>query len=400
MKNKRIYRLLPFVLIAALPCLISLKDGGLHEEDDAQKSLIHAKDPHKQVMSSSVSERQNITFILGEDEVGAAPYYSLAYDYYTTNKEARTEFMNTSCRSLAEVRDYLKNNPPANGKPWGIVNLISHGNEWYGMSVPVEPGSKRSSTERLKEYVNDGKFEPVSDAVLDDSSEIYLHGCGLGNDEGLLRIIAKAFGGRGDRPIVLASKMKEYYFSVPGTDHNLHTQLYFAKTWSVYYKFKKRPDQEKLIKEFRKTYQNENINWEEALTYTNPGVPGDVFHYTINIPVHYTAFYDDKKGHPDISNQDRVVEFVSKQKELVKIVGKSGIPLNKFTWNSQRIYVEDGKGNKNPAIKLTGWTTVLCAVKPLVENDETPFFPGKTDEEYFGRVKRDISARGNGHLGK
>jgi hypothetical protein len=399
MKTKRIYRLLPFILIAALPFIISLKNGSLNEDDQPTKKVDRVEDPHQPVMSSP---RQNITFILGEDEVGAAPYYSLAYDYYSTNKEARTEFMNTSCRSLAEVRDYLKNNSPANGKPWGIVNLISHGNEWYGMSVPVEPGSKRSSTERLKEYVDEGKFEAVSDAILDDESEIYLHGCGLGNDEGLLKMLSKAFGGKKERPIVVASKMKEYYFSVRSSDRTIHSQLYFAKTWSVYYKFKKRPDQDVLLKEFQKTYPNENIHWEEALNYTNPGAPGDLFHYTINIPINHVAYYNINNGHPDISTQDKVVKFVSKQKELVKIVARSGIPLDKFTWNSQRIYVEDENGNKNPAIKLKGWTTVLCLVKPiLVENSsvkDQPFFPEKTDRAYFGRVKRDVSAKGNAHL--
>ena len=156
MKTKRVYRIVIVLAIIAVSLIFFLSRNG--RSSQAQSENKKNMESNSKPVYSGNSKRQNITFILGEDKKESTPYYSLALDYYSNDKFARTEYINNSCRSLSEVRDYLRNNPPGNGLPWGIVNLISHGNEWYGMSVPVAPGSKRSSTERITEYVNDGKF--------------------------------------------------------------------------------------------------------------------------------------------------------------------------------------------------------------------------------------------------
>jgi len=336
------------------------------------------------------SKRESITFILGEDKKGSTPYYSLAFDYYTSDKSTHTEKIITTCRSLTEVRDYLRQNPPANGLPWGLVNLVSHGNEWFGMSVPVAPGSKRSSTERITEYVNTGKFASLSDSLIDDSTEIYLHGCGLGKDHDLLKIIAKAFGGTGKRPVVRASKLKEYYSSLHNGEKVLKSQLYFAKTWNVYYKYKCRPDDSLLRKEFRELYPNDSIDWDAALSHTNSLIPGDVFHYTINVPVYYTAQYSSPDSLPDLSNEKKKIKWISGQKTLTDIIAKSKIPVEKFKWSTQKVFIADEKNIKKPAINVSGMCTVLCIVKPLLQeksilaDKDKPYFPAKSDTAYFG----------------
>lgn len=336
------------------------------------------------------STRQNITFILGEDRPGGTPYYSLAVRYYTTNENAKTEFIITHCKSLLEVRNYLAFNPPTNGNPWGIVNLISHGNEWSGMSVPIAPDAKRSSSKRIHEYISEGKFPCVSDEILDNSSELFLHGCGLGNDQELLLAIADAFGGDGEKPNVIASRLKEYYFQ-NGSDNSI--QLYYAQTWSTSYKFKKRPEFNLLVDEFKQTFSNESINWNDALKYANPISPTDVFHYTINVPVYYDAIYDLESGHPNISTQDEVVKFVKKQNGLKELVQKSNLLIDRFIWNSQRIYIKDELGKSKPAIKLNGWTTVISVVKPLYKQNDNkiePYYPTKHDTTYFGYINKSI----------
>jgi hypothetical protein len=339
--------------------------------------------------SRDKSNRESITFILGEDEPERAPYYALAFDYYKSDKEARTEYIDTTCKSLTEVRDYLKDNPPGNGRPWGLINLVSHGNEYYGMSVPVAPGSKRSSTERLTEYVHNGEFESLSDSLVDDSTEIFLHGCGLGKDQDLLKIVARAFGGEKKQPAVRASKLKEYYSSVSNSGQVLRSQLFYANTWSVYYKFKERPDDDELLKEFTENYPGENIDWASALTRTSSIVPGDLFHYTINVSVYYAIQYKSTDTLPDLSTQAKKLKWVQSQNKLLKILSKSKIPAEKFKWTTQKAYGE-GKNKNNPLIHISGWCTVLCVVKPLVteQNDiaytALPFLPPMNDTTYFG----------------
>lgn len=333
--------------------------------------------------------RMSITFILGEDKKESKPYYALAFDYYKSDKIARTEYIIDTCRSLKSVRDYLNDNPPANGRPWGLINLVSHGNEWYGMSVPVAPNSKRSTTERIEEYINNGKFTPVTDSLVDDSTEVFLHGCGLGNDSDLLKIISKAFGGNDKRPVVTASKLKEYYFSIRNSDRVLKSQLYYAKTWEVYYKFKNKPGDNELISEFQKKYPSDTVNWSAAIKNTDPSTPGDMFYYTINVPVYYMKQYNSADSLPILSTEEKKIKWINSQKTLMDIIRKSKIPVEKFKWTTQKIYVADEKGKNKPAIHVTGWCTVLCVVKPLIANNmaankTTPFCPVKTDTTYFG----------------
>lgn len=381
-----IYRIL-ITLLIAVPLFVSL---GLSDKKNAEVSVKENKEIKSTVITSGDSQRESITFILGEDKKDSKPYYSLAFDYYKTDKSARTEYIINSCRSLSEVRDYLRNNPPGNGQPWGLINLVSHGNEWYGMSVPVTPESKRSSTERITEFVNTGKFASLSDSLVDDSTEIFLHGCGLGNDKGLLKIVAKAFGGNGKRPVVRASKLKEYYSSVRNTDEVLTSQLFYARTWSVYYKMKEKPDDDFLNQEFLKTFPDEKINWNAALSRTNPVTPGDVFHYTINVPVYYMKQYNSTDSLPDLSTEEKKIKWLALQKTLTDIIAKSKIPMDKFKWTIRKIYVKDAKKGNQPAISVTGWCTVLCVVKPLVTEKNsstciaTPYCPALSDTTYFG----------------
>jgi len=387
MKAKRIYRILAVIALITVPMVFSLSraDKNIAEQNNSKMNNNQSKS-----FFAEDSNRESITFILGEDQKDSKPYYSLAFDYYKTDKFARTEYIVNSCRSLSEVRDYLRDNPPGNGQPWGLINLVSHGNEWYGMSVSVTPESKRSSTERITEFVNTGKFAALSDSLVDDSTEIFLHGCGLGNDKGLLKIVAKAFGGKGKRPIVRASKLKEYYSSVRNADAILTSQLFYAKTWSVYYKMKERPDDEMLTQEFLKLFPNEKINWSAALTHTNPVTPGDVFHYTINVPVYYMKQYKSVDSLPDLSTEEKKISWINSQKVLNDIIAKSKIPVDKFKWTTKKIYIEDENKKKKPAISVTGWCTVLCVVKPLITEknsatcDATPYLPSKSDTIYFG----------------
>lgn len=387
MKTQRIYRTGLIIVLIALP-LVFFFSRTIRKNINLLTSMdevIQSKDT-----PFFDNGRKSITFILGEDKKESKPYYALASDYYKTDKSARTEYIIDTCRSLTAVRDYLRDNPSGNGRPWGLINLVTHGNEWYGMSVPVAPGSKRSTTERIAEFVNAGNFEAVPDSLLDDSSEIFLHGCGLGKDHELLESVSKAFGGDGKRPVVRASKLKEYYSSIRNSDKVLKSQLFYAETWDVYYKFKNKPSDENLEQEFKKLYPDVTINWADAMSRTNPADPGDVFYYTINVPVYYMKPYNNSDSLPDLSTEEKKIKWISSQKTLANIISKSKIPVDKFKWTTSKIFVKDDNNKKKPAIHVTGWCTVLCVVKPLITEkniaacDATPFYPVKNDTTYFG----------------
>ncbi len=141
--------------------------------------------------------------------------------------------------------------------------------------------------------------------MIDDSTEIFLHGCGPGNDHELLKIVSKAFGGNDKRPVVTASKLKEYYSSIRNSDKVLKNQLFYAETWDVYYKFKNKPGNKELKQEFEKLYPNVTINWDNALSRTSPVAPRGVYYYTINVPVFYMKQYDTGDSLPDLSTEEK-----------------------------------------------------------------------------------------------
>jgi hypothetical protein len=118
-----------------------------------------------------------------------------------------------------------------------------------------------------------------------------------------------------------------------------------------------------------------------------------VFYYTINIPLHYQAQFKSADSLPDLSTNEKKEKWISRQKPLADIITKSKIPVDKFKWTTQKIYAVDEKKVKRPAINVTGWSTVLCVVKPLIakQNSKTydvvPFLPAKSDTTYFGMEK-------------
>ena len=84
--------------------------------------------------------REGVTFIMGEDRNQDNRFYQAATDYYATDSSVRTEHLERNLRCLADVRDYLANHRPANDRPWGVMNIVTHSYEWSGLSVPVREG--------------------------------------------------------------------------------------------------------------------------------------------------------------------------------------------------------------------------------------------------------------------
>jgi len=134
--------------------------------------------------------REGITFILGEDRERDNPFYAEAETYYRHSFKDRTEHLITTCRSMQEVREYLVSYPPSNHRPWGLINLVSHGNQWIGLSVRLIPGGKRTSESSIRKALGEDLFLPLPDSIIDNHSTIYVHGCAVGKNIELLGAMA------------------------------------------------------------------------------------------------------------------------------------------------------------------------------------------------------------------
>lgn len=329
-----------------------------------------AINPITAILNENTVSRESITFILGEDREEDNPYYAEAINYYLFNEEGRTEYLVTECRSLLEVRNYLCDNPPSNKQPWGLINLVSHGNQWMGLSAKVTPDSKRASTEIVNEYINNGLFPEIPDSLLDGDSELYIHGCGIGKNKLLVQAIQKAFGGNKNLPAISASELYEYYTSVKYNGVIQQSERYLAKTWSVSYKMGYKPSDAQLCRQFNALYPDITIDWQDALSREQPRWTGDSYHYTFEVPVKWIIPYPDRDSMPDVSSKELQLNWLRKQENICSMLNKIDIPIEKFNWWFRTVYVNNEDGTRSPAIWVKGYCTILIIIQPELNNNE------------------------------
>jgi len=338
---------------------------------------------------SATANRESITFILGDDIQTDNMYYKEAAKYYNYNQNDRTEYMVNSCRSLTEVREYLVKYPPANNQPWGTVNLVTHGNQWLGLSVKVMPGKKRTTANRLKAAINQGVFTPLPADVVDSRSELFVHGCSIGRNEDLLEELGNIFQSKDEKPLIRASLFFENYTSDEDAGVVTDSKRYFVKAWFAYYKKGYKPGDIRLSRQLHMRYPNSNINWRDALSRKEPRWPGDSYHYTFDVPIKWIVTYTNEAAIPNISTDEEKHLWLMDQKELLSVIESTKIPINNFNWRMKTIKYKLNDGTLVPAIRAKGYATILCVLVPFLSKDQNPInnyqplVPELSDTTYY-----------------
>ncbi len=348
---------------------------GKHEaEKDANAVFINEAKPEfaSVLLVDKKQPRHNITFILGEDTDDNNPYYKSAENYYRYHPEAKTEWLITHLRSLREVRNYLEKH--AKGK-WGAINLIVHSNEWTGMGVKVTPDGKRASVESIQEAIEVGHFPPLSEKIVDRDTELLIHACALGKNEPLLEAISLAFGGEiAGSPTVRSSKLFIHYNSPNGNPKN--TERYLSNFWYAYFKTGYRPSDTHLVRHLNNENPEVDVDFRDALTRKQPRFPGDLYHYYFNVPVNWIVTFPSEADLPDLSTQAAKDTFLNDQTELLEIVEKLNIPVDKFRWQFKTTTYTFDDGTTEPAIIIKGKSSVLCVLQSLTSpNPNNPKLP-------------------------
>ncbi len=160
--------------------------------------------------------RESIVFIGGADPAGTRNhFYRGAEAHFTLHPEGGLQ---TSFHSLSEIRDFLANNKPSNGRPWGTVSIVTHAFAGGTMEIPVVPGGDLTDLETLNKAVDEGKLEPLPDGVFDVLTTLRIRGCEIGHKPEILTALSKAFGGdEPQRPRVHGPKFAQSYDFNPDT---------------------------------------------------------------------------------------------------------------------------------------------------------------------------------------
>jgi hypothetical protein len=352
-------------------------------------SCSHKEEPAAATGKSSVIDtlpRSAITFILGTDENPRNPYYSLADAYYRLSDSEKTEIVIDTIYSLSGVLDYLAANRPRNGRPWGLINLVSHGNEFIDLSVTVTRYGPRVSEASIDQAIRDTLLRPLDSSIVDSRTLISLHGCAVGKNTGLLRQLGVAFGG--SHPVrVHASKLFEYYGNISNSDNPKFIRHYYARAWYAYYHPDSTVTDEQFATVLRSRYPRESVRWEEAVSRYHPSNPSEEYNMRFIIPVVWQDFFEKREDLPDLRTKLRQDEWLRGKPEFQALMDKTGIPREYFQLKYYNASFTSDSG-KVYAIRAKARAGVVCVVKPVLSADTTSrypaYIPAANDTAFFG----------------
>lgn len=299
---------------------------------------------------------KSITFILGEDENLKDQYYELAKKYHLVNATAKTDYFIDDCRSLIAVRNQLEKIAAENNIKWGEVNLIVHSNQWTGMSVPISAKGERTNVDALINSIFDGTFLPVDDRYLNANTKMNIKACGLGQNADLMEALKMAFGGVDDeQPTIHSSSFFIQYFENEfGEIESKELEPFYA-----FYKTAYKPADLHIEKQFQKRYPKEQINWLEILTNHQHEING-IFSKKFNVPIEWNVILpkDEKVG--DFKSEKDKLAFVNQQADLMEVLNRFNIPVEKFRWN-----ITSELQDEEVVVKIKGKATVVCILREI-----------------------------------
>ncbi len=291
-----------------------------------------------------VETRQPVVFITGIDK-GKNTFYKSARNYFLEKNYEVVDYT----FSIEEILTWLTKNHQ--NKNYGDIHIVAHSNPWRGLSLETVIKGERVTAESLRKTLTQGKLPELNKGIT-TNTKIVFHSCGLGSNKELMNTLKDAFVGD-EVPSVVASP----YYNVFGGEFSDH---YLAKPYYVFYPTAQSPGMVDLSKEIARKYPEEkDIVWYDALNNQKERYIGDVYTFKFNIPIQWEFDYTNSDDTiPSFKIPEEIMDWISEDEQLSKVMGKFNIPLEKFRWKSYT------KGNK---LIIKGKTTVVCVLKPLIK---------------------------------
>jgi hypothetical protein len=337
-----------------------------------------------EVMEDTVP-RTSITFILGKDASEYNQYYTLANHYYRLNPEDKTEIVIDTLQSIWEVSQYIRNHLPENNRPYGLINLVSHGNEFAYLSARVYPKGPRTTVETLQQALQDSIFVSPDTTVIDSKTLIFLHGCAVGNNAGLINGLARAFGNQHNGVTVKASKYFEYYAFLLKNKNPKSIRHYYAKAWYAFYHPDSILDKPVLVQQLEQRYPEEQVSWKEGISRRFQSNPGEIYHFSFIVPVVWEEIHENESDMPSLNSKAKKSAWLMNNQAFLGLLQQTHIPLDYFQFKYyQSKFTRDDKNNYRLSVKAR--VGVICLIQPLIApgNDLfTPFQPVESDTLFF-----------------
>lgn len=336
-------------------------------------SLASCKSEQETVQPQPFDE---VTFILGEDRKASNTYFASALQYFSTDEIAHTPVIEKECRSLEEVVDYLRHNPPQTGS-WRTINLVVHGNEWTGINLPVVVEGPRCSPSLLAQLKEQPQWKPLGKELLDACTTINIIGCNVGKNEPLLHSLRQVIAGdRENAPMIRSAR----HFNI-FRNSEVGIQRLLAESCFVNFQAGQFPGNAWLAEQFAAKYPEHKTDWQQALLTLEPGDNPQPYVHYFNIPVEWMVVYPDEDSRPDLSDPAVQSAWISQQEDLVQAVDDMGFPLESFQWTTTPIEIQG-----QPATMVEGQTIIYCILHPLSPEEKLGEGQFAYAENYFAVV--------------
>ena len=304
-------------------------------------------------------EGSTVTYILGEDR-GDQNFYGLAKAYFLQDSVDKTDKMYVHIRSLEELINHL--NTQEIESPLTRIELVTHGNVWSGLSAKILDGGERAYPKDLLKAKLKEKLPTLKTGIINRKTEINLWGCGIGRNPIMNIALDKVFTDSvGIRPRVRASEDFVVFREVADRAAPLKLS---ASYWPYFFKRGYRPSESLIQQKLNNEFPDERVDWQDAFTRDEAENDTASFVNSFHIPVSWTTIYDNKEERPSVTTEEEKMTWINSQKGLMKKIKDLEIPIDKYKWTVNKIIHTDDYGNKLPAIKAIGMSTVLCVVKP------------------------------------
>jgi uncharacterized protein DUF4157 len=339
---------------------------------------------------------QVITFILGPD---SDRFYKAAHEYW--KQPGRTNVLVTNQRTLAGVIAYLKGNLAPNHRSWGQINLVTHANEEGGMGIHFDTRSPNNlSPEELQNKVNSGGIQALPHDVVDQQTAINVHGCAIGRNPEMLKLLSEAFGGNESnadavKPRVYAPRdLQTYSYStgryIRGGRSVVEevTDEYPTEYWQVGFPAKEKWSDKRVVEEFGRVHgKGPGIDWKKAApNATHKTMP---YHYTVT-NTNYTLVPKpgDRAGHQRLLRRSAPGELASWTRWSVQSQNTAIAGDVESTTITYAIEFKDRQG-----VKQTGTFEIRLENPrtPLTRAAQADYLREKLGADKFGRFSWDFT---------
>lgn len=299
---------------------------------------------------------ETICFIMGED-TGDETFYKLGKEHFQEDTSSKTDVVITHIRSLESLANFL--NKEKREIPWSRIELVLHGNTWSGLSTDILDGGERAYPKDLLKAVLSNQLPQLHSGIVDTNTIINIWGCGIGRNPILNIALDRYFTDIEDIvPKVNASRDFVIFRRTVGGEPAKRLK---ANYWPFFFKRGLRPSDTYIANQLKKEYPDEEKSWFSILQ--NDSKSNDDFQKSFHVPVSWTVIYDQKEDRPSVSTKEEKMDWVQSQPSLIKKIEELEIPIDRYNWTVNKIIHTKENGEKVPAIKAIGMSTVLCVLE-------------------------------------